>query len=193
LAINQISEKFQVTEEVVAKISDVISNLYSLDGPPLTKLKRTVSDSEKWRYVSYNITKLQPGSLVNISEIMGAPLAISVDINEIDRRFDGKIQVEYSIQIPVIVESGNDLDVRKISLSTIRANSLKDAQPQIEAFMRKRILKQSSDRPGFFSHFQWLKPSLSNEVFILYAEDSTCNLDTPFTRTHVVKSIDYGR
>ncbi|PZQ50899.1 MAG: hypothetical protein DI555_22350 [Novosphingobium pentaromativorans] len=127
-----------------------------------------------------------------MAEVMQAPLSISVNLDEIDKRFAGTIQMEYALQIPVTVASGDDLDVRKISLSTIRANSLKDAQPQISAFMKKRVTEQSNGDTGIFSAARWLNSRLPYEVFVLYPEDSMCDLNGPLTRTHMVKLIEYG-
>lgn len=169
-----------------------ISDAYSMDGPPITTLRRTVSDSEKWRYVTYSISRLQSKSLANMVELMQAPLPVSVDINEIDRRFVGTIRMEYALQIPVTIANGDDLDVRKISLSTIRANSLEEAQPQINAYMESQASKESKDnnRSSFLG--RWLKPHLSYELFVLYPEDSACDPSIPLTRTHLVKSVNYS-
>lgn len=170
-----------------------ISDAYSMDGPPITTLRRTVSDSKKWRYVTYTISRLQSKSLANMVEVMQAPLPVSVDINEIDKRFVGTLHFEYAIQIPVTIASGDDIDVRKIMLSTVRANSLEEAKPQIDAYMRNQASKESKDNAGNSLIGRWFKPRLNHEVFILYPEDSTCDRNVPLTQTHLVKSVNYSR
>jgi len=169
------------------------SQFYLMNGPPVTEIRRSVSDGENRRYVNFTITKLQARSIINMAEVMQAPMPILIKASEIDRRLAGEIKVNYSLNIPVVISNGDDVSVSKISLSVVRANSLREAQPQIDKIMRRRVSDDLRYESTFSAFLRWVVPQFSHEIFVLYPEDYSCGGGgAPFTRTHKVKSTIYG-
>lgn len=173
--------------------SSEMSNSFERVGPPVTNIKRSVTDADTRRYVSFNIDKIYPRTLAQMIEPVVAPMPIDINIHELDRRFTGTIKFGYSLQIPISIVSDGELTVAKMTISTIIANNMKDAQPQINNFMRSKVIKNRRNKGYISKILAWISPEMKEEVFVVYPDDSSCDIQgMPYTQTRNVRSLIYS-